>query len=163
MILSIIVALDEAGGIGQRGRLPWRLPDDLSRFRSLTMGHHIIMGRKTYNSIGRPLPGRTMLVVTHQPDFAAPGCQVVPSLQAGIILAQQAGENELFAIGGGELYAQALPLAERLYLTRVLARLEADVFFPAINPAEWQVLETRPHPADEKHAYAFYFETLERI
>ena len=161
MILSIIAALDEAGGIGLHGNLPWRLPDDLKRFRALTMGHPVIMGRKTYESIGRPLPGRRMLVVTHQPGFPAPGCEVVTSLEAGITLAEQAGESELFVIGGGKLYALALPQAQRLYLTRVQARVEADVFFPPIPAGEWRRVDHQFHAADDAHAFAFRFETLE--
>jgi dihydrofolate reductase len=163
MILSMIAALDEMGAIGWMGSLPWHLPDDLKRFRALTLGHHVIMGRKTYESIGKPLPGRSMLVVTHQVDFAAPGCSVVPSLQAGLSLAEQAGETELFVMGGGELYALALPLTQRLYLTRVKTRVQADVFFPRVNLEEWQILETQSHPADDRHAFAFCFETLQRF
>jgi dihydrofolate reductase len=162
MILSLIAALDENGGIGLQGGLPWRLPDDLKRFRALTMGHHVIMGRKTYESLGRPLPGRPMLVVTRQADFLAPGCGVVPSLRAGMDAAEQAGESELFVIGGGELYAQALPCAQRLYLTRVQALVKADVFFPAIPATEWQTLDSQFHAADNTHVFAFSFETLQR-
>jgi len=163
MRVSIIAALDEAGGIGLAGSLPWRLPDDLKHFRELTLGHHVIMGRKTWQSIGRPLPQRHMLVVSRNPHFAAPGCTLVHSLEAGAAAAQQAGESELFVIGGGELYALALPLAGRLYLTRVRGQVQADVFFPAVDAREWNLLEVIPHAADARHSYAFCFETYERI
>jgi dihydrofolate reductase len=163
MIISMIAALDEAGGIGFQGSLPWRLPDDLKRFRTLTVGHHVIMGRKTWESIGRVLSGRTMLVLTRQLDYTAPGCSVVSSAQAGMVLAQQAGETELFVIGGGELYALFMSLAERLYLTRVKTRVQADTFFPLVNVAEWALVETRPHPGDEKHIFSFDFEIYQRV
>ena len=160
---SIIVAIDAHNGIGLQGGLPWHLPADLKRFKTLTMGHTILMGRKTYESIGRALPGRNTLVVTRQDGFAAPGCQIVPSIEAGVALAEAGGENELFVIGGGELYRQSLPATERLYLTRVMAHLEADIYFPEIEYAEWKMTAREEHVQDERHAYPFIFETLDRI
>ena len=119
MIVSLIAALDEAGGIGKDGGLPWRLSADLRRFKALTMGHHLIVGRKTYVSIGRPLPGRTLIVLTRDPTFAAPGCLLAASLEQALALAGRRGESEAFIGGGGEIFAQAMPLAGRLYLTHV--------------------------------------------
>jgi dihydrofolate reductase len=163
MIISLIAALDESGGIGLRGQLPWRLPDDLKHFRALTLKHHVIVGRKTYESIGRPLPGRLMIIVSHQSGYRAEGCQVYPSLEEALEMARQAGENEVFMMGGGSLYEQSLSLADRLYLTRVNVHLEADVFFPFIHSAQWQVIDSFTHPVDERHVYAFTFCTLERV
>ncbi|MCE1253089.1 MAG: dihydrofolate reductase [Anaerolineae bacterium] len=163
MLVSLIAALDDGNGIGLKGALPWQLPDDMRSFKKLTMQHHVIMGRKTYESIGRVLPGREMLVVTQQTDYQAPGCQVLTSLEAAIKTAQATGEREVFIIGGQSLYRQALPLADRLYLTFVHARLDADVFFPEINFLEWKTLECVPHAADDRHLYAFDFKVLERI
>lgn len=163
MLVSLIVAMDENRGIGFLGQLPWKLPADLQRFRTLTMGHHIIMGRKTYQSIGRPLPNRKMVVVTRQADFEAPGCQVISSLDKALELACRSAENEAFIIGGAEIYTQSLPWVDRLYLTRVHARLEADVYFPPLITQQWQVIDSSHHPIDERHLVAFTFETLERV
>ena len=163
MLVSLIAALDESNGIGLQGTLPWSLPDDMRQFRQLTMQHHVIMGRKTYESIGRALPGRIMLIVTHQPDYHAPNCSVSPSLEAALKQACDAGEKETFIIGGQSIYDQALSLADRLYLTRVHARLEADAFFPMLNLSNWRLVDSVTHAADEKHAYAFTFEVLERV
>jgi len=122
------------GVIGRDGRLPWHIPEDLKRFRALTMGHHIIMGRRTWESIGRPLPGRTSVVVTRDRDYSAPGVKVAHSLAEA--LAACAGDEEVFVIGGAEIYREALPRADRIYLTEVLADYPGDVRFPALG-AEW--------------------------
>jgi len=163
MRISLIVAMDERRGIGHRGRLPWRLPADLRRFKSLTMGHHLVMGRKTYASIGRPLPGRTMIVLTRKRDYDPPGCLVVHTLEAALELARQSGDDEVFVIGGGEVFEQALPLADRIYLTRVHAALEADVFFPEYDPEDWHLIRSEHVPADETNTFASTFQLLERI
>jgi dihydrofolate reductase len=162
MIISLIAALDRQRGIGKDNQLPWRLPADLKRFRELTTGHHLIVGRKTYESIGKPLPGRTMIVVTRQPDFQIEGCLVVNSVDEALTLAHARGEQEVFVIGGAEIYAQTLAQAARLYLTLVEAEVEADTFFPAFAEADWQEIERGAHAADEKHQYAFTFVTLTR-
>lgn len=130
MIISIIAAMASNGVIGRDGGLPWNLPEDLRRFRELTTGHTIIMGRKTYESIGRPLPGRRNIVVTRQPRFSAQGVLTAGSLQAALALT--AGENEVFICGGGEIYRQALPLADRIYLTFLDSPWPGDTFFPEI-------------------------------
>lgn len=162
MIVSLIAALDRQRGIGKDNQLPWRLTADLKRFRELTTGHHLIVGRKTYESIGKPLPNRTMIIVTRQPDFQAEGCLIVDSIAAALALAESRGESEVFVIGGAEIYAQTLSLADCLYLTFVEAEVEADAFFPAYEAAHWVERETIPHAADEKNQFAFTFKTLAR-
>ncbi len=163
MLVSLIAALDEGNGIGFQGALPWNLPADMRHFRRLTLHHHVVMGRKTYESIGRALPGRIMLVVTHQPDYQAPDCLVVPSLDAALKRSHDAGEEEVFIIGGQSIYNQSLPLADRLYLTRVHACLDADAFFPLIVPSDWRLIDSVPHATDGQHIHAFTFEILERV
>ena len=163
MKVSMIVAMDQAGGIGHHGRLPWRLSTDLRRFKALTMGHSLIMGRKTYESIGRALPGRTLYMVTRQVGYQAPGCRVVHSLDEALATADSAGENEVFVIGGGELYSLALPLAERLYLTRVHSTVPADIFFPKWDTAEWILAESTVFPAGARDQFATTYEVWERL
>lgn len=166
MRISLIVALDRRRGIGRDNQLPWRLPADLKRFRELTTGHHLITGRKTYESIGKPLPNRTMIIVTRQADFQAANgsesCLVAHSVEAALELAQARGETEVFVIGGAEIYAQTLNLADRLYLTLVEAEVAADAFFPTYDANDWSEQETIFHAADEKHPFAFTFKTLAR-
>jgi dihydrofolate reductase len=162
VIVSLIVAMAENRAIGHRGALPWKLSADLARFKRLTTGHHIIMGRKTYESIGRPLPGRTSVVVTRRPDFAAASCLVAHSLDEALRLARERGEREAFVIGGAEIYRAALPLADRLYLTLVEAHPEADTFFPEFDESEWSRGEEEFVAADERNQYATRFVTLSR-
>lgn len=162
MIVSLIVAMDEEGCIGFEGRVPWHLSADLKRFKGLTMGHHLIMGRLTYQSIGFPLPGRTNIVVTRTPGYLAPGCQVVDSLEGALTLAQGCGESEAFIIGGGQIFAISLDLADRLYLTRVHARVDCDVFFPTFEPGDWVEVKSVYQPADKQNQYSFTFQLLER-
>jgi dihydrofolate reductase len=162
MIVSLIVAVDEAGGIGKDGRLPWRLSSDLKRFKEITMGHHIIAGRKTYESIGKPLPGRETIVVTRNPGYRAEGISVVHSLVEAIELARARGETEAIIVGGAEIYREGLALADRIYLTRVDARVDADTYFPEWDPAEWKVEESASMLADEKNQYACAFKVLSR-
>lgn len=137
-LLSVIVAMARNRVIGIRNTLPWRLPDDLKHFKALTMGHHIVMGRKTYESIGRPLPGRTTVIVTRDPGYRVEGCLTATSIDAAI--AACAGDAEIFFVGGVEMYAQVLPRADRLYLTEIQADYEGDARFPAIDRGDW--LET---------------------
>ncbi len=155
MIVSLIVAMDENGGIAYQGRLPWHLPAELKLFKQTTTGHHLVMGRKTFESVGKPLPGRTTIIITRQPDYQPEGCLVAHSLQDGLDLARTRGDTEAFVIGGGEIFAQALPIADRLYLTTVHARLATDIKFPAFAPEDWQEMESIEHPADENNPYAF--------
>ena len=137
MILSIIAALDERRGLGFENQMPWHLPADLARFKKLTMGHHLILGRKTYQSIGKPLPGRKMIVLSRDPDYDLDGAQVVSSLQQALQITRDAGEKESFVIGGAEIYRLALPVADRMYLTYVHTVSQADVFFPEFEAENW--------------------------
>lgn len=160
--LVLVAALDRAAAIGRGNALPWHLPDDLKRFKALTLGHPVLMGRKTAEAIGRPLPGRTNLVLTRAASAPHAGQVVVASLAAAC---EAAGSDaSLMVIGGGEVYALALPLATRLELTEVQTRIAgADTWFPAFDRAQWREVFREPHAADAKHAYAFEFVTLERI
>lgn len=161
MTITIIAAMDRRLGIGKDQKIPWRLSSDLKRFKQLTMGHHIVMGRKTFESIGRALPGRQTVIITRG-VYAAEGCDIVHSLDEAIGLCERRGEAELFICGGGEIYAEALPLTDRLYLTLVDAIVEADTFFPPINPNDWIEVASEQHPAGEKDEYSFTFRQLER-
>jgi dihydrofolate reductase len=158
--VSIIVAADEQGGIGRDGGLPWHLPEDLKRFKALTMGKPIVMGRKTWDSIGRPLPGRRSLVVSRRRDFAPAGVEVFDSFEAA--LAAAASQPETCVIGGAQIYAQALPYADVIHLTRVHASAGADTFFPALDAAQWEEIAREDRPADERHASPYSFLTLRR-
>ena len=159
--IALIAALAENRVIGRKNRLPWRLPADLRRYKSATMGKPVIMGRKTYESIGKPLPGRSNIVVTRDPDYRAPGCQVVHSLEQA--LEAGAGHAEVMVIGGAELYRQALGRAQRMYLTLVRAEVEGDTLFPDIEPQQWRELERESHRADEKNQYDYDFVILQRV
>jgi dihydrofolate reductase len=163
MRLSLIVAVSENGIIGRGQELPWRLSSDLRRFKTLTMGHHIIMGRKTFASIGRPLPGRTLVVITRQPNLVAENATVVDSLAAAICIAQQQGDSEAFVIGGGEIYRQAIDIAERIYLTRVHALIDGDVYFPDVDWKAWRLVEESHHDADDKNEYDTTFQIFDRV
>ncbi|MDD3877516.1 MAG: dihydrofolate reductase [Bacteroidales bacterium] len=161
MKLSIIVAIANKSVIGKDNRLIWHLPADLRYFKNLTMGYPIIMGRKTYESIGRPLPGRTSVIITHNMNFHAEGCIIVHSLEEAI--KQVAAFEEAFIIGGAQIYAQALPIADKLYLTRVFHTFDGDTFFPEIMEKEWQLIEETQMNADEKNNYPFAFMVYERV
>ncbi len=154
MILSLIVAMEERGGIGYRGKVPWKLRSDLRRFKAITMGHHLIMGRVTWDSIGRPLPGRVNIVISRRANWVADGCIVVPTLAKALEMARAAHETEAFVIGGSQVYALALPIADRIYLTRVHAQVPCDTFFPAWNAEEWEVVGECEHPQNEGDEYA---------
>ena len=158
--VSLIVAMAQNGVIGRDNTLPWRLPEDLKRFRAFTLGKPILMGRKTFESIGRPLPGRTNFVLTRDRGWSAAGVTVVHSVEAA--LAQAAGSEELVAIGGAEIYRLVLPFARRIYLTHVHADVPGDTFFPEFDAAQWADVECSVHLADERHAYRVTFVTLER-
>jgi dihydrofolate reductase len=159
-MISIIVAASANNVIGAKGDLPWRLSDDLKRFKAITMGKPIVMGRKTWDSIGRPLPGRQNIVITRQAGFVAEGCDVVTSADEAI--AVTAGADEVMVIGGSQVYSLFLPNAERLYLTRVHAEVAGDTFFPQINESQWSIVNDEPHSADDRNAFDFSFRTYER-
>ena len=159
-MISIIVAASTNNVIGAQGELPWQLSDDLQRFRQLTMGKPIVMGRLTWESIGRPLPGRQSIVVTRQADFVADGCDVVASFAEAIDAAGDAGE--IMIIGGSQIYDLFLPQASRLYITRVHAEIEGDAFFPGIDETLWQLVSSEEHEADASNQYPFAFMSYER-
>lgn len=161
MKLTLIAALADNRVIGRGGTLPWHLPDDLRRFKSLTMGRPMLMGRRTFDSIGRALPGRRSLVLTRGPATLPPGVEAVATLPAA--LAACAGAEELCVIGGADVYRQALPMTTRLEITRVHAAIDGDVFFPEYDATQWRELARVEHGADERHAWPMTFLTLERI
>lgn len=160
-VVSLVVAVAENGVIGRQGGLPWRLPDEIRHFKRLTTGHTVIMGRRTFDEIRAPLANRRNIVVTRNPAFAPPGVEVAASLVEALRLA--AGEPEVFVVGGAEIYRLAIPLAQRLYLTRIHAAVEGDTHFPAWNPAEWRLHSEEHHPADARHRYAFTIRRYERV
>lgn len=160
MILSIVVATGKNGEIGKDNRLLWHLPADLKYFKNLTTGHPIIMGRHTFESIGRALPNRRNIIITRQLDYQAEGVDIVHSLEEAIALVKD--QHEVMVIGGADVYQQALPKANRIYITRVEIEPEADRFFPEIDMSEWNVHVDVGYPADEKNAYSLTFQMLER-
>ncbi|MCE7069697.1 dihydrofolate reductase [Dyadobacter sp. CY327] len=157
MQISIIVAVSENGVIGKDNELLWRLPDDLKRFKQLTLGHPMIMGRKTFESIGKPLPGRTSIVITSQKDFNAEGILVAHSLDEALDVARSLEGSEAFVIGGGEIYKQSLPLADRLYVTEVKTIIDGDTYFEITDPGSWKETERIVREADERHKWKFEF------
>lgn len=160
MRVSLIAAMAENRVIGIHNRLPWHLPDDLKRFRRLTTGHTIIMGRRNYESIGKPLPQRRNIVVSRRPDYQAPGCVVVHSLEEALAVAGE--DSEVFIIGGAEIYRQMMAIADRLYLTLVHADVDGDTFFPEFDTGQWQETARERHESDDRHRFACSFITYER-
>lgn len=160
-MLAFVVATAENGVIGRDNKLIWHLPADLKHFKQLTQGHPVVMGRRTYESIGRPLPNRTNIVVTRQADWQAAGCEVAHSVPEALERARQLDED-IFVIGGAEIYRQALPAADVVYLTEVHHTFEGDVTFPELSRTEWREESRERHEADDKHAYAFSFVTHRR-
>lgn len=159
--LSFLVAADEGNVIGKNNQLPWHLPNDLKYFKNLTWGLPVVMGRKTYESIGKPLPGRTNIVITRNMEYGAAGIQVVHTIAEALQVAQQKGAKEIFVIGGAEIFNSIFEQAHRIYLTRIHHRFEGDVFFPQLNEG-WQLVKEQPCTADEKNAYAHTFQVWER-
>lgn len=160
---TIIVAMAENRVIGKDNDLPWRLSGDLKRFKAITMGKPIIMGRKTYDSIGRPLPGRTNIVITRNADWQAEGCKVAQNLEDAFSLAASEGAAEAMIIGGAEIYKQALPLVDRLELTLVRARVEGDAFFPEVDSANWKEVAREQGGEATAENPAYDFVTLDRV
>lgn len=157
MKLSAIVAMAANRVIGAGNQLPWRLPADLARFKRITMGHTLVMGRKTYESIGRPLPGRTFVVVTRQRDFAPPGVQVAHSVDEALSAAEASGDSEVFIAGGADLYAQTMDRVQRLYLTRIAQDFPGDTWFPDVDLSGWTCVEEEAHPdAEPPHTFLTY-------
>lgn len=157
-MLTIIAAAAENNALGKDNQLLWHLPEDFKRFKALTSGHYIIMGRKTFESFPKPLPNRTHIIITRQPNYQAPeGCIVVTSLEKAMELCPK--NEEAFVIGGGEIYQQALDVVDKIDVTRVHTTLDADTFFPTIDPTLWEMVFEEFHPKDDKHAFDFTFLT----
>ena len=161
MKISIIVAMATNGVIGRNNQLPWHLPADLKHFKQTTMGKPILMGRKTWESIGRPLPGRTNIVITRDSSYSAAGCVVVNSIDAAIAAAGE--QDEVMVIGGAELYRQVLSDTDTIYLTRIHAVVEGDTCFPEIRNTEWHQVERVDYEADEKNSHGYSFIRLDRV
>lgn len=159
-MISIVVAMDRNRLIGCGNALPWHLPADLAHFKAVTMGKPIVMGRRTYESIGRPLPGRHNIVITRNADFAAPGCTVVTGVEAALAAAGEV--PEVMLIGGAQLYAELLPRAERIYLTRIDAAFAGDAWFPVLAEGEWRETERSDNVPDVRNPYPYSFLVLER-
>lgn len=160
--VALVVAVARNGVIGAGGDLVWRISDDLKWFKKVTMGKPIVMGRKTYESIGKPLPGRANIVITRNPDYAPEGVSVVRTVEAALDLAREEGADEICIIGGGEIYAQTLPLADRIYLTRVDAAPEGDVFFPNLDETTWRATRESVCEKSDRNEHACEFFILDR-
>lgn len=163
MTVSAIVAAAKNRVIGKDNEIPWYLPADLAYFKKCTLEHHVIMGRNSFRSIGRPLPKRTNIVITRDPYFTAEGVLIAHSVEEALGIAFDHGETEAFIIGGGEIYRQSMDLWDRLYLTEVDLEPEGDVYFPEIDPEEWYEVWREEHAADAKNEWAYTFRKLERI
>lgn len=157
MTLTFIAAITENNVLGKDNRLLWHLPDDFKRFRQLTTGHHIVMGRKTLESMGRPLPSRTNVIITRQKDYAPAGCVVVNTIDDALSACPP--DEEVFIIGGGEIFRELMEKADKLEITRVHTTIEGDAFFPDVDPAQWKLEAAVYHPKDDKHELDFTFET----
>lgn len=167
MLISFIVAAATNNAIGKDGKMPWHLPADMKHFKNVTWGMPVIMGRKTFESLGKPLTGRKNIVITRQPDpmaigWKAEGVVIVKNLEDALFVAKQTDAKEVFVIGGGEIYKTAFEKAKRIYLTRVKGEPEADTFFPQLDPKEWRLISEDGYDADEKNPYAYSFQVWER-
>ncbi len=160
MTVSLIAAVAENGVIGRDGRVPWHLPDDLKHFKRLTTGRLVIMGRKTWDELGKPLAKRRNVVITRDPSFRAEGAETLHDLDAALALAGP--DEEVFVIGGAEIYRMALPGADRLYFTVVHTNVEGDTFFPSFDPSDWVLVDEVVHTADDRHAHPYTFRRYER-
>lgn len=159
-MITLIAAAAENNALGKDNAMLWHLPDDFKRFKAITTGHHIIMGRKTFESFPKPLPNRTHVIITRQKKYAPEGCIVVDSMENAIAACPK--DEDIFIIGGGEIYNLGIPFADTIELTRVHDSFEADAFFPEINRNEWELISEEYHPADEKHKVDFSFQTFAR-
>ena len=163
MKISSIVAVASNGVIGKDNDLPWHLPEDMKFFKKTTSGHHIILGRKNYQSIGFPLPKRTNIILSRNPFFIVSNCLVAQSIEEALEIAVDNGEEEVFIIGGAKIYEQTMDIIDTLYYTEVHAEPEGDVFFPKIDWSQWELIHEERHEADEKNMYPFTFKTFNRI
>lgn len=162
MLISLIAAMANQRVIGHQNRMPWHLPADLGHFKAVTLGKPVIMGRRTFESIGRPLPGRRNIVISRNAEWSHDGVELVHSLSAALELVSS--ENEVMIIGGGQLYKEALPMADRLYLTHIELSVEdADTWFPDYSAYQWNIIDSESHEPDEKNPYHYRFESLNRV
>ncbi|HGY5235728.1 MULTISPECIES: type 3 dihydrofolate reductase [Aeromonas] len=163
MKISMIAAVAQDRVIGKDNQMPWHMPADLAHFKRITLGKPVLMGRKTFESIGRPLPGRRNLVISRNPEYRVDGVEVIDSVKAALeLLSHGEAVEELMVIGGGHLFEQLLPKAERLYLTQIELEVEGDAHFPVLDHTDWELLEAESHSADERNAYPYRFETWQR-
>ena len=163
MIISLVVAAATNNAIGKDGKMPWHLPNDLKHFKNVTWGMPVVMGRKTFESVGKVLPGRKNIIITRQSGWTAEGTVAVQKIEDALFVAKSTDAKEVMVIGGGEIYKALFNKANRIYLTRVEAEPEADTFFPALHPNEWHLVNQQLHEADEKNAYNYSFQLWERV
>ena len=163
MTISLVVAAATNNAIGKEGKLPWHLPNDLKHFKNVTWGMPVIMGRKTFESLGKPLSGRKNIVITRQLNWKAEGAVVVKSIEDALFVARETDAKEIMVIGGGEIFREIFDKAKRIYMTRVEAEPEADTYFPVIDPNNWWLASQKNHEADEKNAYNYSFQVWERV
>ncbi|PUZ27278.1 dihydrofolate reductase [Chitinophaga costaii] len=163
MTIAFIVAASLNNVIGKDNHLPWHLPNDMKYFKQMTTGHPIVMGRKTFDELGKALPNRENIVISRNKDFKAPGIQVVPSLDAALELASHYSNGEIFITGGGQIFHQALPHCHRQYITRIMGNYEGDAFYPPIDASQFRLVKQDYHEPDEKHAVAYDFQVWDRI
>jgi len=161
MKISLLVAMSENNVIGKDNQLIWHLPEDLKLFKRLTMGHHMIMGRKTFESIGKLLPGRTTIIITRDKSYTHPGSLIAYSLDEALDLAKN--DDEVFIIGGGQIFKESLDIADKIYLTQIYHHFEGDVYFPEIDFSKWKRIKREDHEPDEKNPYFYSFCELEKI
>ena len=157
-----MVARSDNRVIGKDNDLVWHMPADLKYFKQTTMGHYAIMGRKTYESVDKPLPGRTNVIITRQPDYHRENCLVVHSVEEAFALGEENGQEEVFILGGSQIYELTMRLADRIYLTEIKAEFEGDSYFPEIDPAQWKEVKREEHAPDEKNPYPYAFVVLEK-
>ncbi len=163
MVITLVVAAAKNNAIGRDNHLLWRLPNDMRYFKNITWGMPVLMGRKTFESLGKALPGRRNMVLTKQTEWKANGVVSVPNIDDAIFLTKEMDVKELMVIGGGEIYKSVFEMADRIHVTRVDGEFEADTFFPAIDPAIWKLVSKKDHEADAKHAYNYSFQVWEKI
>lgn len=163
MRIAQVVAVSQNHAIGKDNKLIWHLPADLKHYKEITMGHHMIMGRKTYESIGRPLPGRTTVIITRDKDYKAEGCVIVNSLEEGLEVARSANDAEACIVGGGEIFRQAMHLTDKIYLTVINEHFDGDTFYPELDPKQWNLVKREDFHPDEKNKYYYSFCEYERV
>lgn len=162
-MISLLYAMDKNRLIGKNNELPWHLPQDLAYFKRVTMGHTIVMGRKTFDSIGKPLPGRENIIITRDTSFTCNGCKVIHSINELLNLSREKNNEELFVIGGAEIFKEILPFSDRLYVTNIHHEFDGDTYFPITNDAEWKLISKEPGKKDEKNPYDYEFVVYEKI